>query len=118
MGNGVAFSFRLFDNGKYCDLPEILGINIFCYSSVRIYFKTPISQGYSWLSYEYSRVGNNKVISSKWLEISSNGTNVNMGPGEKFIDGEYKLKLYLNNDMKAQIRFNVKNFEVTDFELE
>ena len=63
-------------------------------------------------------MGNNKVISSKWLEISSDGKYVNMGPGEDFIDGEYKLKLYLNNDMKAQIRFNVKNFEVTDFELE
>ena len=118
LGNGVAFSFRLFDNGKYCDLPEILGISIFCYHSVRIVFKTPISRGNSWLSYEYSRVGNNKVISSKWLEISSDGTYVNMGPGEEFIDGEYKLKLYLNNNMKAQIRFNVKNFEVTDFELE
>ncbi len=118
LGNGVRFSFQIIDNGIHHVLPGILGISIFCYRTVRIEFKTPISRDNTWLRHEYSRVGDNKVISSEWLEISSDGMYVNMGPGEEFIDGEYKLKLYYNNDLKANIRFNVKNFEVTDFVLE
>ncbi len=117
MGAGVAFNFTLMDNGTHYHLPEIQQFCIFCYHTIRLSFKTPINPTNSWISYEYSRWGDDTVVSSHWLEISSDGMYINMGsrPNVEFIDGEYRLKIFYNNDLKAHIHFKLKDFEVTEY---
>ena len=116
MKDGLAFPVKLLKNGIHYRFPEIDSIHIFCFTAIRVNFKTPVDLGKSWLHYVCYNLEDKTVTTSEWLEISSDGMFVNMGkrPAVPFEQGDYLLKLYLNNAEKARFRLNIKDFEITN----
>lgn len=116
MKGGIAFPIRLLKNGIHYRFPEIDSIHIFCFAAIRVNFKTPFDTEKSWLHYACCNLEDKTVTTSDWLEMPSDGMFVNMGkrPAVPFEQGDYLLKLYLNNAEKARFRFSIKDSEITN----